>query len=225
MGGQALSRPRESNSILCGSVRASEVDFSVSVSEPQPEPLLVMSKVLRQRAGQGIVGPVAMPTPLLGVGSEKLTGMLPTGQSAASKVRPRGKKSEPKRYVCTEAAHSEISDDLLSGISTTQPPSIFPWTSCNGCSSRLSWYVEVQQSLAGGRENTNTLYHSPLAMPKGGGLSAWPWSYITPSAGSVTWRVPPRPWRPHSAVVAVLSSVCLLAALGLSSTGISMEWS
>jgi hypothetical protein len=121
MGGQALSSPRESNSILCGSVRASEVDFSVSVSEPQPEPLLAMSKVLRQRAGQGIVGPVAMPTPLLGVGSEKMTGMLPTGQSAASKVRPRGKKSEPERYVCTGVAHSEISDDLLSGISTTQP--------------------------------------------------------------------------------------------------------
>ena len=45
-------------------------------------------------------------------------------------------------------------------------------------------------------------YHSPSYAERGD-LSTWPWSCITPSAGSVTWRVPPRPWPPHLAMVAV----------------------
>jgi hypothetical protein len=131
------------------------MDFSASASEPQPQPLLVMSKVLRRRADQGVVGPVAMPTPLLGVGSEKMTGMLPTGQSVASKVYPRGKKYEPEGYVPERRIRRLVTISCL-GLARRSPfnisLNIMQWLLI-----RAQLIVEVQQYLTGGREITNTL--------------------------------------------------------------------
>ena len=96
-----------------------------------------------------------MLTPLLGMGSKKMTGMLPTGQSAASKVYPRGRKSEPETSVPERRIRRLVTISCL-GLARRRPFNYFL--------DMMQWLfmeaqliVEVQQSLAGGRENTNTL--------------------------------------------------------------------